>query len=226
MFLLIEIFIIFALSICAEIGNKNIIINALLSTDGTSRTAEHFYFNKMKEIKLTQGKVALVDDEDFEYLNKWKWHAKKDKHTFYAQRTIWDKNHSKSIKMHRVILNLNDADGFCADHIDRNGLNNQKINLRKCSFIENMCNRVKQKNSKSTSKYKGVSLFVSRNYSKKKLMYIYGEPKFIARIGIGNSVFRIGTFETEEAAAIAYNEAAKKYHGEFAALNIVKDETN
>jgi len=100
----------------------------------------------MKEVGLTQNKVALVDDKDFEYLNQWKWHVLKDYLTYYAARNIRLANGKQtSIRMHRVILNV--PKGMVTDHIDHNGLNNQKANLRICDASENNMNRKSQRNS-------------------------------------------------------------------------------
>ncbi len=88
----------------------------------------------MKEIPLTQGKVALVDDEDYEYLTQWKWCYNR-----YAVRCIGPKNHRQRIAMHQVILNP--PEGLETDHIDRNKLNNQRSNLRAVTRSENMQNK-------------------------------------------------------------------------------------
>lgn len=93
----------------------------------------------MKEIKLTQGKVVLVDDEDYEYLNQFKWYALKNHRTYYAQRVIQNNYIKRTLKMHRVIMDT--PCGLEVDHIDGDGLNNQKCNLRNCTFAENRKNR-------------------------------------------------------------------------------------
>lgn len=105
----------------------------------------------MKEIQLTQGQVALVDDEDYELLNCFNWHAIKRNRTFYARREIIiNGNKRKSSKMHREIINV--PNGLVIDHIDGNGLNNQKFNLRIVTNRQNMQNR----HSPASSKYPGV----------------------------------------------------------------------
>lgn len=109
----------------------------------------------MKEIKLSQicknnGKyVALVDDEDYEALNSFRWCAYKHGNTFYAARSIMSNGKKSTIRMHQMILR-----GTGIDHIDGNGLNNQKSNLRFCTKSENAMNMRKHKNT--TSIYKGV----------------------------------------------------------------------
>ena len=152
----------------------------------------------MKQIKLTKGLFALVDDEDFEYLNQWKWCATKAHNTYYAKRTV----NKKSIQMHRIILGLTDPTIF-TDHIDHNGLNNQKNNLRKCTHSENMRNRSKKK--QSSNNHIGVYFEKDRD--------LYG-----VRILVNKKHLRIGRFKTEEEAIKARNEAVLKYHGKFANL--------
>ena len=153
----------------------------------------------MKEIKLTQGKVALVDDEDFKYLNQWKWFANKLRNTYYAIRN--DKNRkSATVYMHREILITPEL--LEIDHRDRNGLNNQKFNLRICTRRQNAFNN---KPVDSISEFIGVS-------------YIKG--KYIrAYIRHENKQIHLGLFKSEYEAAKAYDMAAKKYRGEFANLN-------
>lgn len=162
----------------------------------------------MKEIKLTQGKVALVDDEDYEWMNQWKWYAAKGKgNSFYAQRIASKINGKRiTVLMHRLIMK--DCAGLTIDHIDGNGLNCQKYNLRKCTQRENSRNRGACKNS--TSRFVGVG------WHKHK-------KKWTAQINPNGICISIGTFSKEEDAAIAYNEYAKKYFGEFARLNIIND---
>jgi len=155
----------------------------------------------MKEILLTQNKVALVDDEDYEYLNQWNWYALKNRNTYYAQRTKTINGKECAIKMHRIIMNT--PDDLEVDHIDHNGLNCQKYNMRNCTFEQNRKNR----NHCGKSKYKGVS-FTS-----------YNKP--FSRIKVNGKLIHLGVFDSEINAAKAYNEAAKKYYGEYANLNII-----
>lgn len=156
----------------------------------------------MKKIKLSQGKVTLVDDEDFEYLNQFKWCAMKGNSTFYVIRHTSQKNELKKecLLLHRVIMNA--PKGVEVDHIDHNGLNNQKYNLRLCTNSQNHMNRI----SHGKSKYLGVSFHTSRKYIR-------------AVITIKSKHQHIGYFKTEKEAALAYDKAALKYFGEFANLN-------
>jgi len=162
----------------------------------------------MKRIKLTQGKYAMVDDCDFEELSKHKWYAEKSGNTFYAARGVTvDVNQQKIIKMHRVILGLSSPDVLC-DHIDGNGLNNTRANIRSCTRNQNQMN--KRLSAKNTTGFKGVCL------NKKT-------GKFYAQIKVGRKNKYLGYFDCPLKAAKAYNCAAKKLHGEFASPNIIKE---
>jgi hypothetical protein len=160
----------------------------------------------MKEIQLTQGKVALVDDDDYEYLNKFKWSTHKIHRTWYAMRArlSWEQE-KNMIGMHREIIE--EQDGMEIDHKDGDGLNNQKNNLRLCSRAENSANVRKRDNT--SSKYKGVCITQGKYIT----AYAYKD----------NRSYYLGRFLTEKEAAIAYNNAAIKMHGEFAKLNDVPD---
>ena len=152
-----------------------------------------------KEIQLTQGKVAIVDDEDYDYLNQWKWHAHKSRNNFYAERSNSKQSH---IKMHRLIAKP--TKGMVVDHIDGNALNNQKINLRICTSMQNSINRKLNVNNKTG--YKGVN-------------YIQTLNKYRAYINTNRIRKHLGCFINPKDAARAYNAAALKYHGEFAHIN-------
>ncbi len=164
----------------------------------------------MKEINLTNSDlVALVDDEDYERISKYKWRL----HTngTYAERVtknINDSSKQKKIYMHRDVMNVVYNKDIYIDHIDHNKLNNQKSNLRFCTRSENNknVNTNTNRTSNSTSKYKGV------NWYKK-----YGN--WNAKIRSNGIDYNLGYFVDEVVAAKAYDAAALKYHGEFAFLN-------
>lgn len=157
----------------------------------------------MKEIQLTQGKVALVDDEDFEYLNQFKWCAQQEGHTFYAARQSPRINKkSKTIRMHRAIMNP--PNNMHIDHKDHNGLNNCRSNLRICYQRENQINV--NRRSDNTSGYKGVC-------------WHNGAQKWASRIKVNGKDIHLGVFTDIKDAALAYNKAAVKFFGEFALLN-------
>jgi len=158
----------------------------------------------LKEIKLTQGKVALVDDEDFDRLSAFKWHARKDdKQPFYAVRMDYSYTPKKMVKMHRFILGVTDPKKV-VDHINHDTLDNQKANIRACRIAENTLNTTSKKNS--TSKYLGVSR------SKKC-------KSWVAQIQKDKKNIYLGSFKIEEHAAEAYNKAAAELFGEFANPN-------
>lgn len=163
----------------------------------------------MKTIKLTQGYEAMVDDEDFEFLNQWKWHALKFKcGIVYAVRTSnafeRKKGFPKNIYLHRYLLDY--PKNFHVDHVDNNSLNNVRNNLRLVTQSQNQQNA--KLSAKSTSKYKGV------HYHKK-------DKRYRACIGFNRRKIQIGNFLTAIEAAKAYNEAAVKYFGSYARLNLV-----
>jgi hypothetical protein len=159
----------------------------------------------MKQIKLTQGKVALVDDSDFEKIANYKWYASKYKKIWYAERTGRTPSGRRyTIRMHRQILGLQYRDGFQIDHRNRNGLDNQRINLRVCTQTENCYNKKHQESKSST--FQGVSWCNTRFQWRACITY-KNKQKFL------------GYFDFEEDAAEVYNIAAEKCFGEFASLN-------
>jgi len=159
---------------------------------------------KMKKIKLTRGLEALVDDEDFEYLNQWKWYALKSNKTHYAVRNYRFNGKHSLLRMHRIIMAT--PDNLVIDHKDRDGLNNQKGNLRNCTIIQNAINKGKKKGS---SIYKGVDCYIDG----------LGYYHIRSRIRVNKKQVHLGFFKNEKDAAIAYNIAAIKFHGEFAIIN-------
>lgn len=155
-----------------------------------------------KEIRLTQGKVTVVDDADFDWLNQWRWYAGKSGSTYYAVRPKQQRNKRSLIFMHREILKP--PENRETDHKDGNGLNNQRYNLRVATHTQNQCNARKRKGT--TSRFKGVYWDRLRS-------------KWRAQIKIGGKEFHLGRFLSETEAAQSYNIAAKKYFGEFARTN-------
>jgi hypothetical protein len=161
----------------------------------------------MKEISLTQGKVALVDDEDFEYLSQWKWFANRKCHIWYAKKWYRNGSHKTTVSMHVILMNTHG--GKEVDHIDGNGLNNQKNNLRICTHQENTRNARLYKNS--TSGFKGVTFFRKNNCWR-------------ARIQVNGIGYHLGLFKSPIEAAKIYNKMATQYFGEFARLNVIREE--
>lgn len=153
----------------------------------------------MKEIALTQGYIAIVDDQDFEIVSQYKWRVKKATNLNYAQaHSQCGDGKSKSIFMHRFVLNP--APGQEVDHIDHNGLNCTRANMRLCSKSQNMANQRKQRGKDSI--YKGVSWDSVRN-------------KWLAQIKINGKAINLGRYVNELDDYTAYSEAAKKLFGEF-----------
>lgn len=166
----------------------------------------------MKKIQLTQGKHTVVDEEDYDYLNSFKWYAWKNKKRWYARRNknVINGVHGAEV-MHRVIFGVTDPKTQ-VDHIDHDGLNNQKSNLRLCSNAQNTLNQLKSYKKGNTSKYKGVHLKV----------YKCGTKRWVSQIMINGEKVHLGCYASEIEAALAYNNSAKKHHGDFACLNSIK----
>lgn len=139
-----------------------------------------------------------VDDIDVEVLSRRKWVPQKKTYTFYA--VAWGKR-----RMHREILNLKNGQ-FC-DHIDGDGLNNQRKNLRVCTHAENCRNRRKRRDGE-TSKFKGVHVEKASKV-------------FVSSLRLNGRLINLGRFLSETDAALAYNNAAVKYFGEYAKVNNV-----
>lgn len=153
----------------------------------------------MKLVPLTQGKFAMVDDEDFERVSKIKWHASWHIWTWYARGTVSKK---KRMYLHQFIMGYHVGDQI--DHINNNGLDCQKGNMRKSTPSQNTSNQAKRKTN--TSGFKGVSWNKSRS-------------KWQVSITVNYRQINLGRFSDKLTAALAYDEAARKYHGEFARTN-------
>ena len=153
----------------------------------------------MKEIKLYNNKgIALVDDEDYEWLSEYKWHN--DGHG-YAKTKININDKWINQYMHKLLIST--SKNMITDHVDRNRLNNQKNNLRMVTRSQNRMNSTKQR---GILKYKGVSKYWN---------------KWKAEIRFNNKNYYLGLFKNEIDAAKAYNEKAKELFNEYACLNKV-----
>lgn len=164
----------------------------------------------MKEIPLTQGKAALVDDADYEWLMQWKWHFGA---SGYAIRCV-RKGGRQTIRLHRIIINA--PNGMEVDHINRDRLDCRRSNLRVVSRAQNQHNAGKhtRKNQGAcSSQYKGVSWRKARKV-------------WVAGIGLNRKWIYLGFFNSEIEAARAYDDAACIYHGDFARLNFPADSAN
>ena len=155
----------------------------------------------MKYIELTQNKFAIVDDEDFESLNKFRWNF----HICgYASRSVWSKDKKKYVVllMHREILNANENE--FVDHKNFNRLDNRKENIRICTKLQNNVNMCICTRNKTG--YKGVTIHKPTG-------------KIRASINKQGKTIHIGYFKTLKGAAKAYNEYATRLFGNFAYLN-------
>jgi len=155
----------------------------------------------MKKIKLTQGKYTLVDNKDFESVSKFKWCYNGG----YAMRGIREGKHTRKVYMHRFICNP--EYNLEIDHINRDRLDNRRINLRACTRKENAGNISLAKNN--TSGFKGVGWSMEKN-------------KWRSYIETRGKLKHLGYFNNKKVAAKIYNKVAKLYFGKFASLNIIK----
>jgi hypothetical protein len=155
----------------------------------------------MKQIELHGGQFAIVDDKDFNELNKYKWYV--------SHGYVTRKDNGKAIFMHRVIMNT--PEGMHTDHINHNKLDNRRENLRIVTNQQNQQNRKKE--YISSSKYKGVS------WDKNLELWR-------ANIKVDGKNIIIGRYTSEEAAGLAYNIYAIKYFGEFANINQITEKIN
>lgn len=157
----------------------------------------------MKIIQLTKGGEALVDDLDYDDLTQWRWRRIRDGRNFYAARDVKiAPNKYRVLRMHTYLLPGNEA----VDHIDHNGLNNQRVNLRPSTHAQNTRNKSKKLNS--SSQYLGVSWYPHK-----------GMNKWRVQIEFEGKNRHVGYYSSEIDAALAYNRRALELFGEFANLN-------
>lgn len=152
----------------------------------------------MREIHLTKGQIALIDDEDFDRVSAHKWHAYKSESSWYASARI----DGKSVSLHSFIFQP--KDGFVIDHRSGDGLNNCRANLRHATMAENMANQKQHRDSKSP--YKGI-------------WRAQHCDRWAAQIACNGKKIYLGVYKKAEDAARAYDAKAKELFGPFARLN-------
>lgn len=160
----------------------------------------------MVELPLSRGMVALIDDSDFRLVGGRKWYAKTFENGTYAAHTEYGSSGrtGRTLLLHRVLMGA--KAGEFVDHRNGDTLDNQRGNLRITTNAQNCQNQKLRSNN--TSGYKGVTFHPNNK-------------NWVAKIHANNKAIHVGVFQTSEEAALAYNEAALKYHGEFARLNEV-----
>jgi hypothetical protein len=168
--------------------------------------------SKMAAIRLTQDKIAIIDDDDFERVSKHKWYYRgrygsRVNEQGYVLRTVRETGKKQTtISLQRFVMN--NPEGFQVDHVNGDRLDNRKCNLRVATMEQNSHNSTLRKNN--TSGFKGV-------YFKK------ANQRFFAKISINKKPTHLGYFSTAIDAAKTYDEAARKHYGEFATLNFPND---
>jgi hypothetical protein len=168
------------------------------SIAGASATLSNVQLD-MRHITLTKGRVAIVDDADYEVLSRKKWSCGGNGHgNIYAFRT----DNKRTVFMHRVIIDA--KNGETVDHKNGNGLDNRRMNLRTCTNSQNSMNRI-PKRKRIYSSLKGIT----RDKTGRWKACIYVDKKR----------HHLGMYDKAEDAASAYDSAATKYFGEFARLN-------
>lgn len=145
----------------------------------------------MKEIPLSKGKVAIVDDCDYEYLSRWRWYYSSG----YAKRTVYK---GKNVYMHRDLANT--PDGMDTDHINHNKLDNRRENLRACTRTQNQRN---------------ISMIKSNKSGKKGVSWHSSAKKWEACIKFCGKKIYLGIYDDVEDASRAYNEKSVELFGEF-----------
>ena len=160
-----------------------------------------------REIPLTRGKVAIIDAADYERVSGYKWHACRPSklNIWYARSHVGKRPSRRFIHLHRIILDA--PDGLQVDHVDGDGLNCRRSNMRVATRSQNQANKGKYRNN--TSGFKGVCL---------------AQGRWIAQIGHNRKVVYIGSYDTAEEAARAYDARAIELFGEFAGINFPRGE--
>lgn len=188
---------------CAQIGPRYCPLPLSLQDAKSGSSVAQFAFKDIgmaKLIELTQGKSAIVDDEDYAGVSRYRWSAAYNSGTHYAMRQFWRNGIPSTGYMHRFILDA--KKGEIVDHINGNGLDNQRRNLRLATASQNTQNQ--KRRSTNTSGFKGV---------------VKSGNKWIAQIIASGKQIQVGYYSSPEEAARAYDKKAIEIFGEFARLN-------
>lgn len=164
------------------------------------------YGYTFRQIRISGPKYAKVDPADYKRLRKYEWFIRKGTNCFHARRFVpaGKGKRDKLVYMHQEILKV--PEGMVVDHVNHDGMDNRSGNLRAATRGQNMCNKRKCLSRPTHSKYKGAHW---HKYDR----------KWHAVISFKRKRIHLGRFDNEIDAAKAYDEAAKKYHGQFACLN-------
>lgn len=162
---------------------------------------------RVKEVPLTQGKVALIDDEDYETVIARRCYARKQRNVWYAETTIWSDSRGRyvTVKLHTLLMGPPE-DGKSVDHVDGDGLNNQRRNLRWATRSEQRANSATCRTSRSG--FKGV-------------YWEHRRQHWCSRLTVNNVVHYLGSYANVEDAARAYDTRAREIFGEFARPNFL-----
>lgn len=152
----------------------------------------------MSIINITQGKVAIVDAEDFEQINQWRWFANRKGKLWYVGRWVTIEGKKYQVYMHRFITNA--PKGKVVDHINGNGLDNRRSNLRICTHRENLRNRG------ATSK---------NEYGNKCIYWDKSRNQWSVRVNVGGKLAYLGRFKDLAKAILVRDNFLKEFHGEF-----------
>jgi len=148
---------------------------------------------------------SIIDIDDYSKVNKYRWYQQSQGYVVAKTGKLAKR---ETIFLHRFLLGLKKNDGFFSDHINRDVLDNRNSNLIKSDAKSNSMNQGVPSNN--TSGYKGVHFCARKN-------------KWKAVIGLNYKKIFLGHFKSKEDAALAYNLSAKKYHGEYAFQNKIRD---